>query len=341
MVDDEATDSIISWSDNDDCFVIWDITQFSVHLLPKYFKHSNFSSFMRQLNIYGFRKVNADRWVFANDGFVRGKKYLLKNILRRKNPQSLDQRKTSAQIETPDVQCGNIDNVLWKEIENLKIDKNTLMQELVDLRKHQETAENKLLRLRDRLQGMEKNQQQLLSFLVMAMQSPGFLVQLLQPKESNWRMAEAGNMLEQSMKDDDKPVSSNGMLVRYQPPMVETSKPVCTLPSGAGITPESDSHSDEMQDFFMNSEFMKVLMDEKLCSLDSLPPFVLSDFADDGSWEQLLLASPSSENNERKNQQGKESVDDSEMEVELQDSQNFESLIKEMEISQNLGSRAG
>lgn len=52
MVDDQATDSIISWSDNDDCFIIWDMTQFSVELLPKYFKHNNFSSFMRQLNIY-------------------------------------------------------------------------------------------------------------------------------------------------------------------------------------------------------------------------------------------------------------------------------------------------
>lgn len=52
MVDDEATNSIISWSPRDDSFTILDMTHFSVHLLPKYFKHSNFSSFMRQLNIY-------------------------------------------------------------------------------------------------------------------------------------------------------------------------------------------------------------------------------------------------------------------------------------------------
>lgn len=52
MVDDNSTDSIISWNDTGDCFVIWDMTQFSVQLLPKFFKHSNFSSFMRQLNIY-------------------------------------------------------------------------------------------------------------------------------------------------------------------------------------------------------------------------------------------------------------------------------------------------
>lgn len=53
MVDDSSTDSIISWSTSaDNSFVILDTTVFSVQLLPKYFKHSNFSSFIRQLNIY-------------------------------------------------------------------------------------------------------------------------------------------------------------------------------------------------------------------------------------------------------------------------------------------------
>lgn len=52
MVDDDATNSIIAWSPTEDSFTIVDITQFCVHMLPKYFKHSNFSSFMRQLNIY-------------------------------------------------------------------------------------------------------------------------------------------------------------------------------------------------------------------------------------------------------------------------------------------------
>uniref|UniRef100_A0A2P2JGW8 HSF-type DNA-binding domain-containing protein n=1 Tax=Rhizophora mucronata TaxID=61149 RepID=A0A2P2JGW8_RHIMU len=52
MVDDESTDSIICWSQSKDSFVIRDMTEFSVQLLPKYFKHNNFSSFIRQLNIY-------------------------------------------------------------------------------------------------------------------------------------------------------------------------------------------------------------------------------------------------------------------------------------------------
>lgn len=52
MVDDPETDSIVSWSQSRDSFIVWDSHEFSKHLLPKYFKHSNFSSFIRQLNTY-------------------------------------------------------------------------------------------------------------------------------------------------------------------------------------------------------------------------------------------------------------------------------------------------
>lgn len=52
MVDDPETDPIVSWIQGRDSFVVWDSHEFSKHLLPKYFKHCNFSSFIRQLNTY-------------------------------------------------------------------------------------------------------------------------------------------------------------------------------------------------------------------------------------------------------------------------------------------------
>lgn len=52
MVEDPSVDSVISWSQARNSFIVWDCYQFSISLLPRFFKHSNFSSFVRQLNTY-------------------------------------------------------------------------------------------------------------------------------------------------------------------------------------------------------------------------------------------------------------------------------------------------
>ena len=52
MVDDFSTDLIVSWSMNNRSFVVWNPPEFSRILLPRFFKHNNFSSFIRQLNTY-------------------------------------------------------------------------------------------------------------------------------------------------------------------------------------------------------------------------------------------------------------------------------------------------
>ncbi|XP_009589845.1 heat shock factor protein HSF24 [Nicotiana tomentosiformis] len=84
LVDDATTDDVVSWNESGTTFVVWKTAEFAKDLLPTYFKHNNFSSFVRQLNTYGFRKIVPDKWEFANENFKRGQKELLTAIRRRK-----------------------------------------------------------------------------------------------------------------------------------------------------------------------------------------------------------------------------------------------------------------
>ncbi|XP_051527624.1 uncharacterized protein LOC127425548 [Myxocyprinus asiaticus] len=94
MVEDPDTDPLICWSHNGNSFHVFDQGRFSKEVLPKYFKHNNMASFVRQLNTYGFRKVvyieqggqvkrEKDNTEFQHLYFVRGQENLLENIKRK------------------------------------------------------------------------------------------------------------------------------------------------------------------------------------------------------------------------------------------------------------------
>lgn len=63
---DRCDSEIATWSPTGDNFVVKNVDQFASTVLPLYFKHSNFSSFARQLNFYGFRKLRSDP-ILTND----------------------------------------------------------------------------------------------------------------------------------------------------------------------------------------------------------------------------------------------------------------------------------
>lgn len=52
MINDPESDAVVSWEEDGFSFVVRDSLAFSKDMLPKYFKHNNFSSFVRQLNTY-------------------------------------------------------------------------------------------------------------------------------------------------------------------------------------------------------------------------------------------------------------------------------------------------
>lgn len=57
FVNDPKTDALIRWSPSGNSFLVLDEDEFSKTLIPDLFKHNNYASFVRQLNMYGFHKV--------------------------------------------------------------------------------------------------------------------------------------------------------------------------------------------------------------------------------------------------------------------------------------------
>nr|GMD90142.1 Heat shock factor protein HSF30 [Ipomoea batatas]GMD92437.1 Heat shock factor protein HSF30 [Ipomoea batatas] len=173
MVEDPSTDEVISWSSARNSFIVWDSHQFSTTLLPRYFKHSNFSSFIRQLNTYGFRKVDPDRWEFANEGFLGGQKHLLKTIKRRRNAaQSMHQQGAG-----PCIEIGYFG--MEEELERLKRDRNLLMTEIVKLRQQQQSSRAQIMAMEERVRNTERKHQQIMSFLAKIFSNPSFFQQYL------------------------------------------------------------------------------------------------------------------------------------------------------------------
>ena len=81
---DEYKD-IIHWSDDGKYFIVKNLHDFTENILPKYYKHNNYSSFIRQLNMYDFhkRKSSPNEHIFEHKNFIKDKKELLKLIKRK------------------------------------------------------------------------------------------------------------------------------------------------------------------------------------------------------------------------------------------------------------------
>jgi osomolarity two-component system response regulator SKN7 len=116
MLEDPSYSSVVRWGDNGDSFVVLENEKFTKSILPKHFKHSNFASFVRQLNKYDFHKVRqnneegassiygANAWEFHHPEFKANSKDSLDNIRRkapapRKPSQLSDEQLPTQQLE--------------------------------------------------------------------------------------------------------------------------------------------------------------------------------------------------------------------------------------------------
>ncbi|KAK7245562.1 hypothetical protein RIF29_40409 [Crotalaria pallida] len=177
MVDDPSTNNIVSWGAKNRSFVVWDPPEFARVLLPKFFKHNNFSSFIRQLNTYGFRKVDPEHWEFANDDFVKGQPDLLKNIHRRKpvHSHSMQNLQGHGANRLTDLERQNLKD----EIEKLKHEKEQLLLELQREEQERQMYDKQMHCSNDRLEKLEKKQEDMLSSVSQVFQKPGIELNLL------------------------------------------------------------------------------------------------------------------------------------------------------------------
>jgi len=101
--------AIATWSEDGLSFHVKDQDRFATEIIPKCFKHNHFSSFVRQLNFYGFRKLREDhieldsvdesksKWChFRHPKFRRGRPDLLKEISKNTHKEVAEKTELDA-----------------------------------------------------------------------------------------------------------------------------------------------------------------------------------------------------------------------------------------------------
>ncbi|XP_034275914.1 heat shock factor protein 1 isoform X1 [Pantherophis guttatus] len=175
LVEDPDTDALICWSPTGNSFHVFDQGQFAKEVLPKYFKHNNMASFVRQLNMYGFRKVvhieqgglvkpEKDDTEFQHPHFLRGQEHLLENIKRKVTNIS------SIKNEDIKVRQDSMTKLLT-DVQLMKGKQESMDSKLIAMKHENEALWREVATLRQKHTQQQKVVNKLIQFLISLVQS--------------------------------------------------------------------------------------------------------------------------------------------------------------------------
>ena len=128
ILENESYKNIIHWTEDGKYFIISNLHDFTEQILPHYYKHNNYSSFIRQLNMYDFHKKKSgqNEHVFHHENFIRNRKDLLKLIKRKSKKENIPMNNQNNLIQLYNSNKYNKNNILDWKINAINLEKHPL-----------------------------------------------------------------------------------------------------------------------------------------------------------------------------------------------------------------------
>ncbi|ODQ51440.1 response regulator [Saitoella complicata NRRL Y-17804] len=169
MLQDPTYRDVVRWSSSGDSFIVLETNEFTKSILPRHFKHSNFASFVRQLNKYDFHKVRYTEeggvnpygdgaWEFKHPDFQIHNRDSLDNI-KRKAPSA---RKPAAADEPSAQQLATLSS----QVDSLTKLQNSMNGHLQKLSRNYQSVIGEMLNFQRNMVAQDALMQNLISYLV-------------------------------------------------------------------------------------------------------------------------------------------------------------------------------